>query len=58
MREASFMCESGARGGAFYRPHALAHDSLFVLALRFPLLALKTKKTLSPRLQTVACRRQ
>ena len=48
MREASAMCESGARGGAFYRPHALAHDSLFALALRFPLLALKTKKKLSP----------
>lgn len=43
MREASAMCESGARGGAFYRPHALAHDSLFALALRFPLLALKRK---------------
>ena len=48
MREASAMCESGARGGAFYRPHALAHDSLFALALRFPLLALKTKKKIKP----------
>ena len=25
LREASAMCESVARGGAFYRPHALAH---------------------------------
>ena len=48
LREASAMCESGTRGGAFYRPHALAHDSLFALALRFPLLALKTNKKLSP----------
>ena len=46
MREASAMCESVARGGAFLS--TTCFGALFALALRSPLLALKTNKKLSP----------